>query len=119
MIYKIIMEFDNLEKIINILLKDFYVLFFNNCLYICSKNLKNISSQKIRKLLSDDNIFLKKIDETNLKHESNYVKNWCESYFLQKDIKDFEEQEQELLKQYMNVLDDCEEQLKKIIEEGG
>ena len=119
MIYKIIMEFDNLEKIVNILLKDFHVLFFNNCLYVCSRKLKNVSKQQIKKILLSDNIFLQKIDETNLKHEVDYVKNWCESYFVLKDIKDFEDNEQKLLREYMNVLDDCEKQLQKKIEEGG
>jgi hypothetical protein len=113
------MEFENLQSLIDKLLKNFYVLFFNNCLYICPKNLEKISNKKIKNILCTDNVFLTLLDETNLKHESDYVKHWCESFFIQKDIRDFENNEQKLLREYMNVLDDCEKQLEKIMKEGG
>jgi hypothetical protein len=119
MIYKIIMEFDDLQNLIEKLSKDFNVLFFDKALYICSKKFKNISLANIRKILSTDNAFLISMDETNLKNESNYVRDWCMGYFIESDIKKFEQNEQQLLKEYMKCLDDCEKQLQEIIEKGG
>ena len=119
MIYKIIMDFKDLQKLIEKLSEYFYVLFSNNSLYICSKNLKNISVKKIRDIIQEDNVFLLCIDQTNIKNETDRVRDWCESYYIERDIKNFEKNEQELLKQYMNVLDNCEEELKKYMMKGG
>lgn len=119
MIYKIIMQFNDLQKLIEKLSKDFNVLFFDNSLYICSKDFKNVSLNKIKKILSTDNVFLISLNETNLNNESNYVKDWCMGHFIESDIRKFEQNEQQLLKEYMNCLDDCEKQLQEIIEKGG
>jgi len=119
MIYKIIMEFKDLDILINKLSKDFNILFYNNCLYICSKNFKKKSLKTIKSILKTDNVFLVDINESNLKNESDYIQSWCKNYFIEKDIKEFEQKEQELLKQYMLCLDDCEKQIQEMIKKGG
>lgn len=119
MIYKIITDFSNLQDIIKNFSKDFNILFHGNCLYICSKNMNNVSSQKIKKILKNDNVFLTQIDDKNIRYESDYVQQWCISYFIKKDIDQFEKEQQQLIKEYMNVLDDCEKQLENILQKGG
>ena len=115
MIYKIITDFSNLENIIKTFSQDFNILFCNGSLYICSKKLNNVSSNRIKKMLQNDNVFLLEINGENINYESERVKQWCISHFIERDIKNFEKNEQVLLKEYMNVLDDCENKLQMML----
>ena len=119
MIYKIITDFSNLQDIIKNFSKDFHILFCNDSLYVCSKKMNNVSNNRIKKILNNENVFLLKIDNENIKYESDYVQQWCESYFIERDIKNFEKNEQILIQECMNVLDDCENQLQDLLKKGG
>lgn len=116
MIYKIVMDFSNLDEIIKILSNRFNLIFIGNAIYICDKKYANTTIQYIKKILKNNNIFILKIDETNLSNESTQVIQWCRDKFVQRDLKKFEEDRQDEIKNFMNVLDDFESRLQNIVE---
>lgn len=117
MIYKIIMNFDNLEDIIKRTSKNWNILFCNGVLFLSSKKYKYFPQDKMKKLINYDNIFIEEITEKNLKNEPMQVKNWCVEYFVKKDMYDYEKQEQEQLRQIMQRIDLFEKELEKIDKE--
>lgn len=119
MIYKIITEFDILIDIIEKIKNNYNVLMKSGQLFICNKNYKTISLKKIKKEIGIDNVFILQIDENNLQYESPEVIAWCRDYFVNRDIKRYEEERQEDIKNYMKILDNFEQELQKMIKEGG
>ena len=48
-------------------------------------------------MLQNDNVFLLEINDENINYESERVKQWCISYFIERDIKKFEKNERKVL----------------------
>lgn len=115
MIYKIIVDFKNLEHIIDVLKDKFDIIIYQGVIYICKKNYKNITNIQIKKILGLDNIFIEKIDETNLEYQDVFIKNWCTNKFVEKDLKSLEKEKQNEIKQIMKFIDDFEIELKNIV----
>lgn len=122
MIYKIIMDFTNLDEVIKLLSKRFNLIFVDNAIYICDKKYANTTISYIKKLLKNNNVFILKIDEKNLVNEPCSVVKWCRDNFVQRDLKKFEKEHQDDIKNFMKSLDVLEEELDKIVKqnkEGG
>lgn len=115
MIYKIIMDFTDFDKIINILSNRFNLIFVDGAIYICDKKYANITIKYIKKILKNDNIFILKIDENNLSYEPPFVINWCRDKFVQRDLHNFELEHNDEIKNFMNILNDFEKELELIV----
>ena len=59
MIYKIIMDFTNLDEVIKLLSKRFNLIFVDNAIYICDKKYANTTISYIKKLLKNNNVFIR------------------------------------------------------------
>ena len=117
MIYKIIMDFTNLDEIIKILSNRFNIVFIENAIYICDKKFLNTNINYIKRLLKNNNLFILKIDETNLGQEPIAVQNWCKNFYVQRDVKRFEKERNEEIQNFMKILDDFEQNLESAIQE--
>lgn len=119
MIYKIVTEFNILIDIVEKIQKKYNVLIKSGQLFICNKEYKNIPLNKIKKEIGIDNVFILQINENNLQYESPEVISWCKDYFVDRDVKKYEQERQEDLKNYMKILDNFEQELENMIKEGG
>lgn len=117
MIFKIIMDFDDLVGIINKFQNSFDVLFANGQMFVFAKNLKKYTINRIKKILDNENAFVTIIDENNLRRESDKVISWCRDKFVENDLLRYEKENQEKIKNINNFLDDFEENLEKILKE--
>ena len=117
MIFKIIMDFDNLIEIIDILKDKFDVFLLNNQMFIFAKNLKKYSVNSIKKIIKADNAFITIIDETNLRKESDKVISWCKDKFVENDLLRYEKENQKKIQEINTILDRFEENLEKIYNE--
>ena len=116
-IFKIIMDFDDLVGIVNKFQNSFDVIFVNGQMFIFAKNLKKYTVNKIKKILNNENAFITIIDENNLSRECDKVISWCRDKFVENDLLRYEKENQERIKQMNNFLDDFEENLEKILKE--
>ena len=117
MIFKIIMDFDNLIGIIDNLKDDFDIFLLNNQMFIFAKNLKEYNIDSIKRIIKSDNAFVSIIDENNLIKESDKVVSWCKDKFIENDLLKYEQENQEKIKQINVILDRFEENLEKIYNE--
>lgn len=119
MIYKIQGNFNNnLEKLLKDISKNYDIFFCGNVLYVGLKSLNN--SDNIKSILkTSKNYYIEKIDETNLKYEAPQVIEWIRDKFIKLDTERFENENQEVLKRTMKFIDEVEQNLEKIIQEGG
>ena len=117
MIYKIIMDFTNLDDVIKLLSKRFNLIFVDNAIYICDKKYANTTISYIKKLLKNNNVFILKIDETNLANEPCSVVKWCRDNFVALDRQRYEIEQQDKLQNAWKALDRMEVVLKKKLEE--
>ena len=96
MIYKILMDFSNcLSDIIDVLKKDFNIMFFNNVLYVSKKN--PYIKFDLKKYLNN-NVCIIEITMNNLKSEPYAVIEWCKNKFVELETIKFETEQQETLK---------------------
>lgn len=119
MIYKIVTDFSDLIDIVEKLKNNYNIIMTQGQLFICEKNYKTISLKKLKKEIGKENVFISQIDENNLKYESPEVITWCRDYFVDRDVKRYEEERQDEIKNFMNILDDFEKELKKMVKKGG
>lgn len=117
MIFKIIMDFDNLIGVIDKLQDKFDIFLLNNQMFIFAKKLKKYSVNSIKKIIKSDNAFVSIIDENNLIKESDKVISWCKDKFVENDLLRYEQENQEKIKQINIILDKFEENLEKIYNE--
>ena len=98
MIFKIEMNYDDLENIIN-LFKNKYDVLFCQYLYISEKKkIKNNSCKKIKEIMKNyPNSFITIIDEFNLSSQPLQVQVWCRDKFVEQDLIEFENNEQETM----------------------
>lgn len=118
MIYKVICKIND-YRIFEELSKKFNVYYKNNILYMYQKDYKMITTNKIKKILKSDNIYIEEINEQNLKYEPEDVKFWCRDVFVDIDLKRYEQEHQEEIKNYMNILDVFENNLIQILQTRG
>ena len=117
MIYKINVNIENIIELFDKISKKYNVYFKNNILYISSIDYKKFSIKDVKKLFKQDNIYIEEINETNLKYEPSDVIIWCRDYFVQRDLKKYEEEHQDDISNYMKVLDKFEQNLENICNE--
>lgn len=119
MIYKIQSKFLNLEKTIKKLSKYYDVIFYNNVLYAGLISLKQ--DIKINTLLKPSSSFyVVELDEDNLKFEADNIIGWCKEKLVNLDMQKIETEEQDKLKNILNIIDKFEENLlEEINKEGG
>lgn len=114
MIFKLTISIQDINQYINMFSKDFDILFYKE-LYISDKN--NLQSYSVNKLRNkykiDNDIYVEIINENNLGSKSQKVIDWCRDKFVYQDLKRFENEHQEQIVNYLNVLDRFEEELKK------
>lgn len=114
MIFKLTISIQDINQYINMFSKDFDILFYKE-LYISDKN--NVQLYNVNKLRKkykiDNDIYIEIINENNLGSKSQKVIDWCRDKFVYQDLKRFENEHQEQIVNYLNVLDRFEEELKK------
>ena len=122
MIYKVTADFkEDMSNILKELEKDFDFVFFREILYIAPRNYiktkKEIENQKktIRDIIKQE-IFIRELDENNLKYEPIQIIEWCKQKFIEQDTKRFEAEKQRELKAYLKFMNDFEAELMKQIE---
>ena len=113
MIYKITSNFeDNLDNLFSTLSKDYYILYYNNFLYVSDIKVNNNSKENLKKKLKPNkNFYIIEITEKNLIYECNYVVNWCKKEFINYDLLKYEKEQQEKLKNIMIIIDEVEKKL--------
>lgn len=116
MIFKIEMNYDDLENIIN-LFKDKYDILFCQSLYISEKKkIKNNSCKKIKEIIKNyPNSFITIIDEFNLSSQPLQVQVWCRDKFVEQDLIEFENNEQETIQYMMSVVHNFDNALENIL----
>lgn len=117
MIYKIILNIENIIDLLDTISKEYNVYFKNNILYISSIDYRMFTIKDIKRLFNQDNIYIEEINETNLRYEPSDVIIWCRDYFVQRDLKKYEEEHQDDISNYMKVLDKFEQNLENICKE--
>lgn len=117
MIFKIIMDFDDLVGIIHKFQNSFDVLFVNGQMFIFAKRLKKYTINKIKTIIGNENAFVTIIDENNLRKESDKVISWCRDKFIENDLLRYEKDNQEKIKNMNIFLDDFEANLEKMLKE--
>lgn len=118
MIFKIEMNYDNLEDILNIF-KDKYDILFCKSLYISEKKTNKLNScKKIKEQIKDyPNSFVTTIDEFNLASQPLQVQIWCRDKFVEQDLIEFENNEQDKIKNMMKIIHDFDKALENILKE--
>ena len=119
MIFKIQGDFneDNFSKILNKLCKYFKFIYTNGTLYIALGDVKNkqeasvLMSKTFRPVRS---YYIKEINEKNIMNEEQSIMEWCRDNFVQRDLKNFEKEHQDDIKDFMKSLDVFEKELNKI-----
>ena len=116
MIFKIQMNYDDLVNVID-LFKDKYDILFCQSLYISErKKKKGNSCEKIKEKMKDyPNSFVIDINEFNLASQPLQVQVWCRDKFVEQDLVEFEENEQEKIKHMMNIVNDFDNALEAIL----
>ena len=116
MIFKIQMNYDDLVNVID-LFKDKYEILFCQSLYISErKKKKGNSCEKIKEKMKDyPNSFVIDINEFNLASQPLQVQVWCRDKFVEQDLVEFEENEQEKIKHMMNIVNDFDNALEAIL----
>lgn len=117
MIYKIIVNIENIIGLLDDISQHYNVFFKNNILYISSIDYKNVDFGDIKKLFNQDNIYIEEINEINLKYEEPDIIVWCRDYFVQRDLKKYEKNHQDEISNYMKTLDRFEQNLELIYQE--
>lgn len=116
MIFKIDMNYDDLVEVIN-LFKDTYDILFCQHLYISErKKIKNNSCEKIKlKLKEYPNSYVIAIDEFNLISQPLQVQMWCRDKFVEQDLMEFEDNEQNKIKAMMDAVHNFDHALETIL----
>ena len=116
MIFKIEMNYDDLENIIN-LFKNKYDILFCQSLYISEKKkIKNNSCKKIKEIIKNyPNSFITIIDEFNLSSQPLQVQVWCRDKFVEQDLIEFENNEQETIQSMMSIVHNFDNALENIL----
>lgn len=117
MIYKINVNIESIIDLFDKISKKYNVYFKNNILYISSIDYKTFTIKDIKKLFNQDNMYIEEINETNLRYEPSDIIIWCRDYFVQRDLKKYEDEHQNDISNYMKVLDNFEQNLENIYKE--
>ena len=112
------MNYDNLEDILNIF-KDKYDILFCKSLYISEKKKNKLNScTKIKAKIKDyPNSFVTTIDEFNLASQPLQVQIWCRDKFVEQDLIEFENKEQDKIKNMMKIVHYFDKALENILKE--
>lgn len=120
MIYKIQANFEvSFNNLIKILKSNYNLLFSNNAFYVCEKNNINDVQEFRDSIKAIKNTHISYLDVDNLKYESEQVIEWCKNFLVQQDIIKLENEKQEQLQDTMVFLDKFDEEINKIIAQGG
>ena len=116
MIFKIEMNYDDLIGVID-LFKDKYDILFCQNLYISErKKTKGNSCAKIKKKMKEyPNSLVITIDEFNLASQPIQVQTWCRDKFVEQDLIEFENNEQEQIKNMMDIIHNFDNELENIL----
>jgi hypothetical protein len=116
MIFKIEMDYTNLGDVIE-LFKDKYDILFCKHLYISEiKKTKTNNCKKIKEKMKDfPNSFITSIDEYNLSNQPLQAQEWCRDKFVEQDLKNFEEKEQDKLIEMMDIIHNFDNALNNIL----
>ena len=108
---------NNLEEILNKTKNNFDVLFYGTNLFISIKKYTQRDScdSLIKKIFKPSkNFLITKIDENNLKYEAKEVKEWCKNKFIELEIQELEDKEQEKLQGFYKFLIDFDKNLQDL-----
>ena len=115
MIFKIIMDFSNMLDILQILQKNFDVLYMDGKMFIATKGVKEYTVMDIKKMICDNNVCVLEINENNIDRENDRVSSWCKDKFLKNDLIRYENENQDKLKEINKILDEFDNNLLNII----
>lgn len=118
MIFKIEMNYDHLDEILNIF-RDKYDILFCQHLYISEKKKsKTNNCTKIKEKIKEyPNSFVTIIDEFNLSAQPLQAQVWCRDKFVEQDLREFEKNEQEKILNMMKIVQDFDKALEAILKE--
>lgn len=116
MIFKIEMNYDDLIGVID-LFRDKYDILFCQNLYISErKKTKGNNCTKIKKKMKEyPNSSVIAIDEFNLASQPIQVQTWCRDKFVEQDLIEFENNEQEQIKNMMDIIHNFDNELENIL----
>lgn len=114
MILKIEIIIKDIKQYISKLSTDFDILCLKN-LYISPKGyMEDFTIEQFREMYNIDKLVkISFVDETNLSNEEYRVVNWCRDKFVEQDLKRFEKNKQDEIQNYLNILNNFEQELKK------
>lgn len=116
MIFKISMNYDDLMNVID-LFKDKYDILFCQNLYISERKKTKVNScAKIKtKMKKYPNSFVTVIDEFNLASQPIQAQIWCRDKFVEQDLIEFENNEQDEIKHMMEIVHNFDNALENIL----
>ena len=118
MIYKIVGKFFDIDfdKALEKLGKNFVFIFLDKTLYVAVKKYDpDFSSESaLDKIFRPTSKFyIEQITEKNLKFQSEFVRDWCESNFVALEKQRYEIEQQEKLRLVWAAMDDMERDLQQ------
>jgi len=115
MIFKLNIEYTDIEDVIDRLSENFDILFNSQSFYISEKKSNTTDKKFIRKILSNyENLYIVEINENNLKYENVHVQCWCRDKFVSQDLQRYEEDNQDKIQNMLKIIEDWKNNLEKI-----